>query len=82
MNIDWDTGNFVLTSVTGFREQESNLPSTYTGEVGDINGIVSIFGPAHVACRGSGAAADINRGRRGVAAQSFCCCALGTCPTQ
>jgi iron complex outermembrane receptor protein len=43
MNIDWTIGNFQLASVTGFREQESNLPSTYTGEVGDVNGVVSIF---------------------------------------
>lgn len=43
MNIDWTIGNFQLTSVTGLREQESNLPSTYTGEVGNVNGVVSIF---------------------------------------
>ena len=43
MNIDWDIGNFVLTSTTGYREQDSNLPSTYTGEVGNESGVVSIF---------------------------------------
>jgi iron complex outermembrane receptor protein len=43
MNIDWNLGKYQLTSVTGYREQDSNLPSTYTGEVGDDNGIVSIF---------------------------------------
>ncbi len=43
LNIDWEVGNFVFNSVTGLREQQSNLPSTYTGEVGDPNGIVSLF---------------------------------------
>jgi iron complex outermembrane receptor protein len=43
MNINWEVGNYQVTSVTGYREQDSNLPSTYTGEVGDINAIVSIF---------------------------------------
>ena len=32
MNIDWEFGNFILTSVTGKRDQDSILPSTYTGE--------------------------------------------------
>ena len=43
MNIDWSIGKFQLSSVTGLREQQSNLPSTYTGEVGDVNGVVSVF---------------------------------------
>ena len=34
LNIDWRFGNLELTSVTGFRDQDSALPSTYTGEVG------------------------------------------------
>jgi iron complex outermembrane receptor protein len=34
MNADWTFGDFTLHSVTGFRDQESRLPSTYTGEVG------------------------------------------------
>lgn len=34
MNLDWELGNYTLSSVTGYREQESYLPSTYTGEVG------------------------------------------------
>ena len=33
MNINWDLGNYNLTSVTGQRNQDSRLPSTYTGEV-------------------------------------------------
>lgn len=32
LNIDWDIGNFTLHSVTGFRDQESRLPSTFVGE--------------------------------------------------
>ena len=34
LNIDWEFGDgkYILTSVTGQREQESRLPSTYTGE--------------------------------------------------
>lgn len=43
MNIDWEIGDYTVNSVTGYREQESYLPSTYTGEVGDINNIVSLF---------------------------------------
>jgi iron complex outermembrane receptor protein len=42
MNIDWRIGNFDLVSVTGYREQTSRLPSTYTGEVGNLN-LNSIF---------------------------------------
>ena len=34
LNIDLRFGNFDLSSVTGLRDQESTLPSTYTGEVG------------------------------------------------
>ncbi len=42
LNIDWQVGDFNVVSVTGFREQESRLPSTYTGEVGNLN-LNSIF---------------------------------------
>ncbi len=42
MNIDWRVGNFDIVSVTGYREQESRLPSTYTGEVGNTN-LNSVF---------------------------------------
>ncbi|TDJ45882.1 MAG: TonB-dependent receptor [Gammaproteobacteria bacterium] len=35
LNIDWEFGNYQLTSITGYREQDSTLPSTYTGEVGN-----------------------------------------------
>jgi iron complex outermembrane receptor protein len=42
LNIDWQIGDFNLVSVTGLREQESRLPSTYTGEVGNLN-LNSIF---------------------------------------
>ena len=34
LNMDWQLDNYTLSSVTGYREQESELPSTYTGEVG------------------------------------------------
>jgi iron complex outermembrane receptor protein len=34
LNADWTFGDFALHSVTGYREQKSRLPSTYTGEVG------------------------------------------------
>ena len=37
LNIDWRVGNFNIVSVTGFRDQTSTLPSTYTGEVGNPN---------------------------------------------
>ena len=30
-NLDWDLGNFRLSSVSGYREQEERLPNTYTG---------------------------------------------------
>ena len=43
LNIDWEVGKYTVNSVTGYRDQDSYLPSTYTGEVGDENGIVSIF---------------------------------------
>lgn len=33
LNMDWTFGDFTLYSVTGWREQESHLPSTYTGEI-------------------------------------------------
>jgi iron complex outermembrane receptor protein len=32
LNIDWDIGDLSLASVTGYREQQSRLPNTYTGE--------------------------------------------------
>jgi iron complex outermembrane receptor protein len=34
LNMDYNFGNYTLSSVTGYREQDSELPSTYTGEVG------------------------------------------------
>lgn len=34
LNLDWDLGDYTVSSVTGQRNQESELPSTYTGEVG------------------------------------------------
>jgi iron complex outermembrane receptor protein len=33
-NVEWDLGALTLNSVTGYRDQRSRLPSTYTGEVG------------------------------------------------
>ncbi|UCG72908.1 MAG: TonB-dependent receptor [Chromatiales bacterium] len=33
LNIDWEIGNFDVTSVTGYRDQDSRLPSSYAGEV-------------------------------------------------
>ncbi len=33
-NVEWQLGELTLSSVTGFRDQKSRLPSTYTGEVG------------------------------------------------
>jgi len=37
LNVDWDFGNYTFSSVTGLREQKSELPSTYTGEVGPVS---------------------------------------------
>jgi iron complex outermembrane receptor protein len=37
LNIEWTIGRLDLVSVTGYREQDSNLPSTYGGEVGNPN---------------------------------------------
>ncbi|HEY7775806.1 MAG TPA: TonB-dependent receptor, partial [Kineobactrum sp.] len=34
LNMDWEVGEYTLSSVTGLRKQESELPSTYTGEAG------------------------------------------------
>lgn len=31
-NLEWNAGNYTIYSSTGFRHQESRLPSTYTGE--------------------------------------------------
>ncbi len=42
LNINWTIGDFDVVSVTGFRDQESRLPSTYTGEVGNAS-LRSIF---------------------------------------
>jgi iron complex outermembrane receptor protein len=33
LNMDWDLGNYSLYSVTGYREQDSHLPNTYSGEI-------------------------------------------------
>ncbi len=33
LNLDWNIGDYTIYSVTGYRDQESHLPSTYTGEV-------------------------------------------------
>jgi iron complex outermembrane receptor protein len=43
LNVDWEVGKYTVNSVTGYRDQDSYLPSTYTGEVGDVNGVVSLF---------------------------------------
>ena len=37
LNLDWTVGDYTISSVTGLREQESQLPSTYTGEVGPVS---------------------------------------------
>ncbi|MGC6471857.1 MAG: TonB-dependent receptor [Parvibaculales bacterium] len=37
MNLEWDLGDKTLTSITGYREQESRLPSTYTGVSGNFS---------------------------------------------
>jgi len=37
LNMEWDAGPMTVTSVTGYREQQSRLPSTYTGEVGPVS---------------------------------------------
>jgi iron complex outermembrane receptor protein len=38
LNLDWTFGDgLTLNSVTGYREQESRLPNTYTGEVGPVS---------------------------------------------
>ncbi len=34
LNLDWKVDDYTLSSVTGYREQDSELPNTYTGEVG------------------------------------------------
>jgi iron complex outermembrane receptor protein len=43
LNMDWEVGKYTVNSITGYRDQDSYLPSTYTGEVGDENAVVSIF---------------------------------------
>lgn len=37
LNMDWTLDSFTLHSVTGYREQVSALPSTYTGELGPVS---------------------------------------------
>lgn len=37
LNLDWDLGDYSIASVTGYREQDSRLPSTYPGEVGPVS---------------------------------------------
>ncbi|MEM9304428.1 MAG: TonB-dependent receptor, partial [Pseudomonadota bacterium] len=38
LNLDWDINpNYTLSSITGYREQESRLPNTYPGEIGPIS---------------------------------------------
>ena len=34
LNMDWTIDEYTISSVTGYREQQSQLPNTYTGEVG------------------------------------------------
>ena len=34
LNVDWTIDEYTISSVTGYREQDSELPNTYTGEVG------------------------------------------------
>ena len=34
LNMDWSFDEYTVSSVTGYREQQSQLPNTYTGEVG------------------------------------------------
>tara|TARA_R110001599_G_scaffold353815_1_gene598804 strand:+ start:48142 stop:50595 length:2454 start_codon:yes stop_codon:yes gene_type:complete len=34
LNMDWTIDDYTISSVTGYREQDSELPNTYTGEVG------------------------------------------------
>ncbi|MBT4518702.1 MAG: TonB-dependent receptor [Halieaceae bacterium] len=33
LNMEWNVGDYTLHSVTGYREQESHLPNTYSGEI-------------------------------------------------
>ena len=33
LTLDWDLGSTILTSFTGYREQESRLPNSYAGEI-------------------------------------------------
>ncbi|MCG8379760.1 MAG: TonB-dependent receptor, partial [Proteobacteria bacterium] len=33
LNMEWNVGNYTIHSVTGYREEESRLPSTYMGEL-------------------------------------------------
>lgn len=34
LNMDWEVGDYTVSSVTGLRKQDSQLPSTYTGFIG------------------------------------------------
>lgn len=43
LNVDWTVGDYDINSTTGLRKQDSYLPSTYVGEVGNPNTVVSIF---------------------------------------
>lgn len=36
LNMEWAVGDYIVHSVTGYREQDSHLPSSYAGEV-DVN---------------------------------------------
>jgi len=36
LNVDWTVGAFTVNSVTGYREQQSRLPSTFPGEVAPL----------------------------------------------
>lgn len=37
LSIEYQMGNLTLNSVTGYRDQRSSLPNTYTGEVGPVS---------------------------------------------
>lgn len=37
LSIEYKTGNLTWNSVTGYRDQRSSLPNTYTGEVGPVS---------------------------------------------
>jgi iron complex outermembrane receptor protein len=33
LNMEWEVGDYILHSVSGYRTQDSHLPNTYTGEI-------------------------------------------------